>query len=255
MHRTPHISSRQNPHFKRWRSLLDAYGITRHRQCLVSGHKLRKEISVNPRVTVQELLLPPSWNIQEELSCQSRSYALSQSLFQELDMFGIKEPLVVCSIPELSEINLTQEPKGLEVVCPMGDPGNLGAFIRCCKAFDVRTVILLREAVHPFHPKAIRASSGAVFVQALTWGCSIGDLNTSETLKWITALDLQGKNLSTIQWPKNIRLLLGEEGVGIPPFRFAERLSIPQVDFSIPLNATMAGGIALYAYRHYFSRQ
>jgi TrmH family RNA methyltransferase len=254
MNSSLHISSRQNPHFKRWRSLLDAQGVKRHRQCLAAGNTLRKTIETVSGVSVQELLLPPSWKYAEELSsCQPKPYVLSHALFQELDVFGIKEPLWVCGTPEIPSVDLTQAPAGLEVLCPMGDPGNLGTFIRCCRAFDVRTVILLREAAHPFHPKTIRASSGAVFIQPLQWGGSISELNTIETLKWITALDLEGKNLSTIEWSQHLRLLIGEEGRGVPPFRFAERLSIPQVNSSIPLNATMAGGIALFAYRRYFS--
>jgi TrmH family RNA methyltransferase len=249
------ISSRQNSHFKRWLSLLDSHGIKRQHQCLVSGNRLRKEIGKNSGLSAQELLFPSSWNVEEDLPCQTKSYILSHSLFQELDVYGTKEPLLVCDIPEISRMDLTQAPNGLEVLCPMGDPGNLGAFIRSCRAFDVQTVILLQEAVHPFHPKVIRTSSGAVFGQSLKWGGSIADLNTAETLQWITALDLQGKNLSTVKWPKNVRLLIGEEGVGVPCFRFAERLYISQNHPSIPLNATVAGSIALFAYRQKFLSQ
>ncbi|MDH5700363.1 MAG: RNA methyltransferase [Nitrospirota bacterium] len=169
-------------------------------------------------------------------------------------MFGTKEPLLVCGVPEISRKNLNRAPNGLEVLCPIGDPGNLGALLRCCRAFDVRTVVLLQEAVHPFHPKVIRASSGAVFVQSLQWADSITDLDTPETLQWITALDLQGTNMSTVKWSKHVRLLIGEEGVGVPPFQFAERLCIPQIHPSIPLNATIAGSIALYAYRQHHSQ-
>lgn len=243
------ISSRQNPHFKRWLSLLDSHGIKRHHQCLVAGKKIQREIGKNPEVSVHDILLPLSWNFSEDLSYRSHRFELSHPLFQELDVFGTKEPLWVCSVPEISPMDLTRAPKGLEVLCPIGDPGNLGALLRCCRAFDVQTVILLREAVHPFHPKVIRASSGAVFVQSLQWGCSISDLDSAETLKWITALDLQGTNMSTMKWSENVRLLIGEEGVGVPPFHFAKRLCIPQIHTSIPLNATMAGSIALYAYR------
>jgi RNA methyltransferase, TrmH family len=248
------ISSRHNPHFKRWISLLDSHGVKRHNQCLVSGSKLRREIGNNPEIGVHELLLPPNWNFREKLPSQSTSYVLSHSLFQELDVFGTQDPLLVCEVPTISNMDLAKAPEGLEVLCPIGDPGNLGALLRCCRAFDVQTVILLREAVHPFHPKVIRASSGAVFDQALAWGGSISDLNTAETLPWITALDFQGKNLATVKWAEHVRLLIGEEGVGVPPFHFAARLYIPQNHTSIPLNAAVAGGIALYAYRQQFSR-
>ena len=145
--------------------------------------------------------------------------------------------------------DLTQPPIGLEILCPIGDPGNMGALLRSCRAFGVRTVILLREAVHPFHPKVIRASSGAVFVQSLNQGCSITELHQPEILKWIHALDMDGEDVSTISWPQHVRLLLGEEGIGIPSFQFQQRLSIPQFHVSIPLNATVASSIALHSYR------
>ena len=248
------ISSRQNSHFKRWVSLLDSHGIKRHHLCLVSGSKLRKEIGAHAEVTVHEIVLPPSWTSSDDLPSQAIHYELSHSLFQELDVFGTKEPLLVCGLPEISHKDLSRPPDGLEVLCPIGDPGNLGALLRCCRAFGVRTVVLLREAVHPFHPKVIRASSGAVFEQSLQWADSIAELNRPEILQWITALDLQGTNLSTVKWSKHVRLLIGEEGVGVPPFPFAERLCIPQIHPSIPLNATVAGSIALYAYRHHHSQ-
>jgi len=170
-------------------------------------------------------------------------------------VFGTKEPLLVCGVPAISSTDLTRAPHGLEVLCPIGDPGNLGALLRSCRAFDVRTVILLRESVHPFHPKVIRASSGAVFVQSLQWGGSIANLDLAETLRWITALDLKGTNMCRVKWSEHVRLLIGEEGVGVPQFHFAERLCIPQIHPSIPLNATVAGSIALYAYRQGLSQR
>ncbi len=245
------ISSQKNLHFKRWASLFDSHGIKAHRQCLVSGAKLRREIEKNPGVSIQEILLPPACETLENLPHQATCFELSKALFHELDKFGTKEPLLVCEIPSLTTVDLTQAPIGLEVLCPIGDPGNLGALLRSCWAFGVRTVILLQEAVHPFHPKVIRASSGAVFQQSLSWGGSLTGLNTPDTLKWITALDLEGTSLSEWKWPTNVRLLLGEEGTGIPDFRFSRRLRIPQYHPTIPLNVTVASSIVLYNYHQH----
>ena len=243
------ISSRHNPRFKRWASLLDSQGIKTHQQCLVFGKKLRKEITQHSATSTCEILLPPSYETNEDLPAQGTGFSLSKPLFDELDVFGTNEPLLVQGIPPMPRIDLTQPPMGLEILCPIGDPGNLGALLRSCRAYGVRSVVLLREAVHPFHPKVIRASSGAVFAQSLNQGCSIIELQIPEVLKWITALDMQGDDLSTISWQKNVRLLLGEEGVGLPSFHFPQRLRITQTHTTIPLNATVAGSIALHAYR------
>ena len=243
------ISSRHNPQFKRWVSLLESQGSKAHQQCLVSGTKLRKEISQDSGTSICEILFSQSYEILEDCSFQATPFALSKELFDEIDVFGTKEPLLVCQNPSIPLFDLTQPPLGLEILCPIGDPGNLGALLRSCRAFGVRTVILLHEAVHPFHPKVIRASSGAVFVQSLNQGCSITELHRPEILKWIHALDMQGDDVSTVSWPQHVRLLLGEEGIGIPSFQFQQRLSIPQFHMSIPLNATVASSIALHSYR------
>jgi TrmH family RNA methyltransferase len=213
---------------------------------------LRKEISQDSGTSICEILFSQSYEILEDCPSQATPFALSKELFDEIDVFGTKEPLLVCQNPSMPLFDLTQPPLGLEILCPIGDPGNLGALLRSCRAFGVRTVILLREAVHPFHPKVIRASSGAVFGQSLNHGCSITELHRPEILKWIHALDMDGKNVSTVSWPQHVRLLLGEEGIGIPSFNFPQRLSIPQIHTSIPLNATVASSIALHAYRQQY---
>ena len=243
------ISSRHNPQFKRWASLLDSQGVKSHQQCLVSGEKIREEMTQRHENALCEILLPQSLAIGEEWSSKSTSFSLTKELFQTLDIFGTKQPLAVFTTPSIPDHDLAQPPRGLEVLCPIGDPGNLGALLRSCRAFGVRTVILLREAVHPFHAKVIRASSGAVFAQPLSQGCSITELHTPERIQWISALDMNGENLSTTTWPKHVRMLIGEEGVGLPSFPFPKLFSIPQIHDSIPLNAMVASSIALHTYR------
>ena len=248
------LSSRQNIRFKRWVTLLNSEGVKTHQQCLVSGTTLRKEITQRAETTICEILFPPSYEMREDLPSHATGVTLAKPLFDELDIFGTKEPLVVCTTPSIPSFDLTQPPRGMEILCPIGDPGNLGALLRSCRAFDVRTVILLREAVHPFHPKVIRASSGAVFVQPLSQGCSISELSQPDIVKWIIPLDMQGDDIATLSWPQHIRLLIGEEGMGIPSLPYSQRFSISQIHPSIPLNATVASSIALHAYRQQHSR-
>ncbi len=243
------ISSPNNQHFKRWISLLDSQGVKFHHQCLVAGVTLTSFIQkTHPRFIIDiifpQIEEPPPLSLNE-----INHYQLTPPLFRRLDVFGTREPILVCKVPEIPSVDLTQSPQGLEVICPIGDPGNLGALIRSCWAFGVRSVTILHEAVHPFHPKVIRGSSGAVFQQPLTRGCSLAELNNPSILRWISALDIKGQSLSSTPWPTNLRLLIGEEGGGLPSFNFAKRLSIPQFHPSIPLNSTVACSIALYDYR------
>ena len=250
MSNTPRtITSSRNVQLKRWMSLLDSRGLTQHQQCLVSGEKLVRQILVQFSNRCLEVLYPTPRFPVLITPQQVRHFRLTPELFRKLDLVGTRFPLLVCQIPPIHLASLTSPPRGLEILCPFGDPTNVGAIIRSSCAFNVASLILLREAAHPFHPKSIRASSGAVFHQELLQGPGMAELHTEEVLQWITALDLKGKTLSSWKWPKNIRLLIGEEGVGLANQTFPNMLAISQTKKANSLNAAIAASIALYSYR------
>ncbi|RMH31826.1 MAG: RNA methyltransferase [Nitrospirae bacterium] len=243
------ITSRRNAHFQRWRSLWESKGIKMHQQCLVSGEKLVNETLMAHPALCDELIETESYQRPATQPSDLARFCITNDLFRELDRFGTHYPLLVCRLPSLPKADLTQAPSGLEMLCPAGDPANLGAIIRSCSAFGVHRVVLLREAAHPFHPKTIRTSSGAVFRQSMEWGPGIAELAASRLLKWVTALDLRGTSLSTYIWPQAVRLLVGEEGTGLPDLPFVTRIVIPHTLAVQSLNAAVAASIALFAYR------
>jgi len=250
--RTRRISSANNSHIKRWLSLLEKKGIKKHGQCLVSGKKIILETLSHHPTLCRELLYSPKTQDLPELPSHVVTFELEDTLFQKIDTIGTSFPLLICRPPKVFSADLSAPPKGLEVLCPLGNPMNLGTVIRSCSAFGVQKLILLKEAANPFHPKAIRASSGTVFTQPLFEGPEIQDLTDHELSKWIMSLDLKGRNLSTWQWPQHVRLLVGEEGLGLPNTKFQQTLMIPQTSAVNSLNAAMAASIALFAYRQQF---
>jgi len=181
---------------------------------------------------------------------------VKKPLFSQLDLFDTNFPLLVVQAPDWPALDLLQPPQGIELLCPLGDPTNVGALIRTCLGFGVDKLVLLQEAAHPFHPKSTRAASGAIFDQPLYRGPSLEALTNGKIARSIMALDVEGKDLSQFSWPLNVRLLVGEEGPGQPHYPFGKRLSIPMAQKANSLNATVAASIALYAYRlqHPFSR-
>ena len=243
------LISPHNPNVKRWMSLIEARGIKRHQQCLVSGEKLVHEMVIRHPSKCLECLHPTQEISQANLPTHLLHYSLPQPLFKQIDIVGTGYPLVVCKIPELKPIDLSKPPNRLEVLCPLGDPSNIGALIRSCRAFGVGKLILLQEAAHPFHPKAIRAAGGTVFDQAMFQGPAMADLTKKPLAQWIIALDMHGTDLSQWSWPKHARILIGEEGKGLPSSRFPHRLTIPHSKEANSLNTTVAASIALFSYR------
>ena len=236
------IHSPQNKHYKRWMSLHHSPGVKKHSQCLVSGSKIVPEIMEQfPDLSLEVIT---SCRIEATLKPYTLGYKLPHTLFKQLDLFGTQAPLLIAKTPPIGEFSALQPPVGLEVLCGLGDPGNVGALARCCEAFKARKFILLEGSVHPFHPKVIRSSSGSVFRIPLERGPSVEQIDFD-----VVALDPHGgQEIETFSWPSPMRLLMGEEGRGVPKNLKATRVSIPMASGVESLNGLSAASIALYSY-------
>ena len=244
------ITSKENAHFKRWYQLLDARGIRKNKQFLLFGEKVIAEVLQEHPKFCLELIYSKSWPCQLESPETLLHYHLDNELFKVLDLFGTQAPILVCKTPTIDIWKPEEAPKGMELVCPLGNPINVGAILRTAQAFGIKKVILLQEAATPFHPKSTRSASGAVLNVELVHGPSLYELNESRTVESMVALDASGADLSTFNWPKNVRLLIGEEGQGLPRNQFFPcTVSIPMVTGMHSLNAMVAASIGLYAYR------
>ena len=238
------IQSPQNKHYRRWMSLHDSVGVKKYSQCLVSGYKIILELMEQ----LPELCLEGITSDRIQEPPPEPSYILPHHLFKKVDLFGTQTPLLIASVPEFKSFSKSKPPLGLEVLCGLGDPGNVGALARCCEAFRVSRLILLEGSVHPFHPKVIRSSSGSVFRLCIEKGLAMEEIDFD-----VVALDQRfGQSMESFSWPLDMRLLMGEEGRGVPKSLRATRLSLPMAPSMDSLNAVSASSIALYAYyRHH----
>jgi TrmH family RNA methyltransferase len=241
------ITSSDNAKYRLWKSLLTGKGIRSEGHCLVSGAKLLSELfphanELRAKSPLEcELIAAHGHRRFPELPC----FELSKEMFHTLDEVGTGGSLLVVKTPEIP-LWSKNETQGLHLLCPLGDPNNLGACLRSAEAFGADSVILLQESAQPFLPKSIKASSGSAFRIPLKKGPSIKELDFNLP---IAALDLAGENLSKFKWPALAYLLIGEEGPGIPAgSKPRYRICIPTQGVE-SLNAGVATGIALYDFR------
>ncbi len=249
------VSSEQNAVFRELRECLASKGIRKHGLYIVSGDRAVGELLETRSPEVRDLLICAETHGEDHAlvrkffakAADSRAtlIELSRALFEELDLFGTKEPLLVLRTPELKIADLTVAPEGLEVLCAMGDPANVGALVRSAAAFGATKIVFLKESASPFHPKATRAASATTRAVALEKGPSIHEIGATNVI----ALDMKGESLFDFRWPKNCRLLIGEEGPGVPNKLDHTLVSIPMAATVESLNATVAASIALYSYR------
>lgn len=276
------VLSRTNPLVGEWLDLLTSKGIRKQGLFIVAGETAVRETLERFPHLARSLFLcnerhvsgagsptvrsggpkagPDSWlsliSRARELTAKNEPrfslIALAREIFDALDVAGTHDPLLLTHTPDISDARLDQPPAGLEILCALGDPLNVGALMRSAAAFGASRIVLLKECASPFHPKAVRAASASTLLTPLARGPSIKDLpalaDSTRLVGPVLALDMLGKSLNGFKWPANARLLIGEEGQGVPSSKAFEFLSIPMDKNVESLNATVAASIALYAY-------
>lgn len=236
------ITSSHNPKLRRWLSLHESKGIHKEQRALVSGFKLVKELCAQRPKDVEEIILPPK---TEPFDFQFKHTRLSAPLFRELDVIGTKAPLAIFRIPQIEDWISSEKPRGLELVLALSDPNNLGACLRSAEAFGAKKIILTQESASPFLPKALRASQGSAFRLKLAHAGALKDVRCTPSV----GLDMNGESLYKFKWPKDLFLILGEEGQGLPPDLVQSTIQIPMQAPVESLNATVAIAVAMFSYR------
>ena len=260
------ISSAANPRVKLLRALASSRGVRRHGRALVCGRRLVEEMLERHPARIESLVYPAGDRgltavVAGEDGAGPRGGAgarageilvLPHAIFQEIDPFGVEPPLAVVTIDPLERWDAARESNGLTLFLPLGDPENVGAAMRSAAAFSVERVVLLEEAAHPFHPRAIRAAAGACFDLTLRVGPSLdGLLEAPPSGLDLLVLDRDGEPLDRVAAREDRGLLVGEEGRGFAPRSTSglRRVSIPIAPTVDSLNGAVAVGIALWALR------
>ena len=247
-HRIRVIESESNAIFKDLKKLLGGRGVKKQGQTLVCGTRLAAEvIKQAPErclawISSGNRQLPPS-----DASGRLEWIQLAPELFQSLDIFGTKHPIVLFDYPAPAPWRPEESLlSGCSLLVPFQDPENVGAVIRSAVAFDVDRIILLAESANPFHPKAVRASAGTVFSARLFQGPSLSEIPQDLP---VIALAASGRPLAQTQFPQSFCLLTGMEGPGLPSRWQANTVAVPMAPGVESLNAAVATAIALYEWR------
>lgn len=129
------------------------------------------------------------------------------------------------------------------------DPGNLGTLIRLCDWFGIETLICNSQTVDCYNPKVVQASMGSLTRVAVHYVDLAGFLATCALPLY--AMDLDGENLYTTEFPEDCVLILGNEANGISPEIRALAdgiITIPRfgkLQQTESLNVAMAGAIVV----------
>ncbi len=157
--------------------------------------------------------------------------------------------MLLVDVPPFGEMSGLEGRKGPILLVPFQDPANVGAVVRSAAAFGIRTVVLLREAAVPFHPKGVRAGGTALFLADFFEGPSIREVCGTLPVP-VVALSMEGESIGTFVFPRHFALLPGVEGPGLPGgIQPGHVVRIPMEPGVESLNAATAAAIALYEWK------
>jgi 16S rRNA (guanine(527)-N(7))-methyltransferase RsmG len=247
-HRVLEVTSEHNDRYKSLKRILTGRGIRKEGLALMAGGKTVMEmLTAFPQrcrawITSGAQPAPPV-----EASAEMDWLQLAEPLFQTLDLFGTRAPLLCIDVPEIEPWTPAEGfPDGCSLLVPFQDPENVGAVIRSAAAFEAAQVILLAESAHPYHPKALRAAGGLTPRVRLRQGPSLHELPTDLPLY---ALSAQGTRIATVDFPDKFGLLIGLEGQGLPQAFRDKAVRIPIHPAVDSLNAAATAAVALYEWR------
>lgn len=139
------------------------------------------------------------------------------------------------------------------------DPGNLGALARVAEASGADGMALSPGTVHPFHPRALRASAGSLLRLPVCEGVSLEELRAlleAASPRTLALVPHGGQDLYSTALEGSWVVAVGAEGAGLGPQLEAQcdlAVTIPIAPAVESLNATVAAALALFEIRR--SRQ
>ncbi len=247
------IASADNRTYKTIKKLTSVEGVKKQGATIISGKKIVREILNNSDIKKEHLIIFDGYSekndnfnqIMMDYHERGKLIILKKALFNEIDLYKTESPLLTVRVPFVAEWDRQPSP-GCTLMIPFQDPANVGTVIRSACAMGIKRMVMLQEAANPYHPRAVRSSSGTVFSAEIFRGPSIYDIDPESLCCPVMSLDSSGEPIEAASFPESFILIPGLEGPGLPEALRKNSFSLPLSDCVESLNAPIAATLAMY---------
>ena len=162
--------------------------------------------------------------------------------------------IVRARVPDLAALPVTAD-SVFAALHEIGNPGNLGTIIRTANAAGAAGVVLVGPATDPFDPAAVKASMGALFSTPVARAETAAEFFAWAADRGVTVVTTSAAAEASFWdavYARPLALLLGAEGVGLPPDVLAAgdlQVRIPMTGTAESLNLAVAAALLLYEAR------
>lgn len=131
------------------------------------------------------------------------------------------------------------------------DPHNLGSIIRTCECAGVHGLVIQKNRACQVNDTVIKVSTGACFNIKIACVTNLNDAirKLKDKGVWVFGLEANGNSIYNTNLTMPTALVVGSEGFGISNLTKKlcdEILSLPMKGKVNSLNASVAGGLAIY---------
>lgn len=209
---------------------------------VVEGEKMVLEGIAQRLPDLKMLLAANDYQLDETLF-PDKLFRVGKAQLEQVST--LKTPNKLIAIFNRPQVNFPE--KGLLLALDdIQDPGNMGTILRLADWFGVRGILCSENTVDCYNPKVIQSSMGAIFRIPVLY-CALSQKLAELQLPVYGAL-LDGENYTTIRYPEDAILLMGNEGNGIAENlkrSISKAVTIPRFGQAESLNVATATAILL----------
>jgi len=232
-------------------------GLTPEGYCIAETFHLLEE-ALRSRCEIKLVLASESARARAEQCLRGRPelrlFVLPDSLSERLSATEAGQGVTTLVRPPAWTLDDVLRGRPLVVVLDgLQDPGNAGAIVRAAEAFGSSGLVFLKGSVHPYNPKAVRASAGSLFRVPILHGVEGNRVLAAAGRKKLAiyaASPAGGVPAAEADLAQACMIVVGSEGRGWRQDLWvdARKVRIPTTEVE-SLNAAMAAGILLYEAR------
>jgi RNA methyltransferase, TrmH family len=137
-----------------------------HRQFIVEGDKIVRDLIHSGQAIIRQLVATPSWLSENHLITTPQIREIDEADLNDMKRISSLETpppaIALLDIPDIAIDHGTVSASISIALDTIQDPGNLGTIIRTADWFGMRNIFCNEACADCYNPKAVQASMGAI---------------------------------------------------------------------------------------------
>lgn len=137
-----------------------------HRQFLVEGDKIVRDLMRANQAFIRQLIATPVWLSENRIVSSSHIQDILEAELTEISRISsLETPPPVIALLDLPEVTYNDDEVSSSISIALDaiqDPGNLGTIIRTADWFGIRNIFCNEACADCYNPKVVQVSMGAI---------------------------------------------------------------------------------------------